>query len=68
MKRDMTNLIEADEVRERVGVFLVDKPGRDTQRLIIDARVSNLHFLLPTWSQLGDVRRSEPCRGRLGKR
>ena len=47
MKRDMVNLIEADEVHERVGVFLVDKPGKDTQRLIIDARISNLHFLHP---------------------
>ena len=28
-------------------VFLVEKPGKDTQRLIIDARVSNLHFLHP---------------------
>ena len=27
LKRDMVNLIEADEVRERVGVFLVEKPG-----------------------------------------
>ena len=47
MKRDMVNQTEADEVRERVGVFLVEKPGKDTQRLIIDARVSNLHFLHP---------------------
>ena len=58
LKRDMVNLIEADKVRERVGVFSVEKPGKDTQRLIIDARVS----------KLGDVRRSEPCRGRFGKR
>ena len=43
----MANLIETDEVRERVGVFLLEKPGKDTQRLIIDARVTNLHFLLP---------------------
>ena len=28
LKRDMVNLIEADEVRERVGVFLVEKQGR----------------------------------------
>ena len=47
MKRDMVNLIETDEMRERVGVFLVEKPGKDTQRLIIGARVSNLHFLPP---------------------
>ena len=46
-KRDMVTLIEVDEVREHAGVFLVDKPGKDTQRLIIDARVSNLHFLPP---------------------
>ena len=45
MKRDMVNLIEADEVRERVGVFWLEKPGQNTQRLIIDARVSNLHCL-----------------------
>ena len=43
LKRDMINLVEVDEVRERVG----GKPGKDTQRLIIDARLSNLHFLLP---------------------
>ena len=30
----MGNLIEMDEVRERVGVFLVEKPGKDTLRLI----------------------------------
>ena len=47
LKRDMVNLVEADEVRERVGVFLVEKPWKDTQRLTIDARVSNLHFLPP---------------------
>ena len=47
LKRDMVSLIEADEVRERVGVVLVEKLGTDTQRLIIDARVSNLHFLTP---------------------
>ena len=34
-------------MRERVGVFLVEKPGKDARRLIIDARVSNLHFLHP---------------------
>ena len=43
----MVNLIGVDEVREHVGVFLVEKPGKDTQRLIIDARVSNLLFLTP---------------------
>ena len=43
----MVNLIEVDEVHERVGVFLVDKPGKDTQRLINEARLSNLHFLPP---------------------
>ena len=57
LKRNMVNMIEADEVRERVGVFLVDLSGKDSQRLIIDAMVSNFHFL----KQLGDVRRSEPC-------
>ena len=41
LKRDM------GEVRGHAGVFLVEKPGKDTQRPIIDARVSNLHFLLP---------------------
>ena len=45
LKRDMVSLTEVDEVREHAGVFLVEKPGKDTQRLIIDARVSNLHFL-----------------------
>ena len=43
----MVNLIEADEVSERVGVFPIEKPGKDTQRLIVDARLSNLHFLHP---------------------
>ena len=43
----MVNLVGVDEVREHVGVFLVEKPGKDTQRLIIDARVSHLHFLPP---------------------
>ena len=47
LKRDMVTLIEVDEVREHAGVFLVGKPGNDTQRLIIDARVSNQHFLPP---------------------
>ena len=47
LKRDLITLIEVDEVREHAGVFLVEKPGKDTQRLIIDARVSNLHFLPP---------------------
>ena len=47
LKRDMVTLIEVDEVREHAGVFLVEKPGKDTQRLIIDERVSNLHFLPP---------------------
>ena len=46
MKRDTVHLIEVDEVREHVGVFLVENTGKDTQWLIIDARVSNLHFLL----------------------
>ena len=45
LKRDMVTLIQVDEVREHAGVFLVEKPGKDTQRLRIDARVSNLHFL-----------------------
>ena len=47
LKRDIVTLIDVGEVRERAGVFLVEKPGKDTQRLIIDARVSNLHFLPP---------------------
>ena len=34
-------------MREYAGVFLVEKPGKDTQRLIIDARVSNMHLLPP---------------------
>ena len=36
-----------DEVREHADVFLVEKPGKNTQRLIIDARVSNCIFLPP---------------------
>ena len=47
LKRDMVTLIDVDEVLEHAGVFLVEKPGQDTQRLIIDARASNVHFLLP---------------------
>ena len=47
LKRDMVSPVEVDEVREHAGVFLVEKSGKDTQRLIIDARVSNLHFLPP---------------------
>ena len=47
LKRDMVTLIEVDEVRERAGVFLMEKPGKDIQRVIIDVRVSNLHFLPP---------------------
>ena len=47
LKRDMVTLIEVDEVREHVGVFLVEKPGKDTQHVIVDARASNLHFLPP---------------------
>ena len=42
LKRDMVTLIEVDELREFAGVFLVEKPGKVTQRLIVDARVSNL--------------------------
>ena len=33
-------------MRERVCVLLAEKPGENTQRLIIGARVSNLHFSL----------------------
>ena len=43
LTRDLVTLIEVDEVREHAGVFLVDKPGTGTQRLIIHARVSNMH-------------------------
>ena len=49
LKRDMVNLIEADEVRERVGVFLVEKPRKDTQRLIIDARCISCPHLESAW-------------------
>ena len=62
MKPDMVNLIG----RERVGIFSVEKPGKDTQRLIIDARVSNLHFLPPLGVSL--VTSEGLSRGRLGKR
>ena len=48
LKRDMTDFIEADEVRERVSVFLGEIRGKDIQRLIIDTRVSILHFLYAT--------------------
>ena len=51
LKRDMVNLIEAHEVRERVGLFLVENPGK---------RYTTVDFLAPTWSQLSDVRKSEP--------
>ena len=47
LKRDTVHLIEVDEVREHVGVFLVERTGKDAQRLIIDASISNLHFLPP---------------------
>ena len=39
LQRDMVTLIEVDEVRGRTGVLLVEEPGKDTQRPIIDARV-----------------------------
>ena len=68
MKSDMVNLIEADEVRERVGVFLVEKPRERYTTADNRCEGQQPAFLAPTWSQLGDVRRSEPCRGRLGKR
>ena len=68
MKRDMVNLIEADEVRERVGVFLVEKPGERYTTTDNRCEGQQPAFLASTWSQHGDVRRSEPCRGRLGKR
>ena len=45
LKRDLVTLIVVDEVREHVGVFLYEKPWKDTQRRIIDARVSNMHSL-----------------------
>ena len=47
LTRDLVTLIEVDEVREHAGVFLVEKPGMDALWLIIDARVSNMHFLPP---------------------
>ena len=68
MKRDMVNQTEADEVRERVGVFLVEKTRERYTTADNRCEGQQLAFLAPTWSQLGDVRRSEPCRGRLGKR
>ena len=60
LKRGMVNLIKADEVRERVGVILVENQGKYTTT---DYRCEDQHaaFLASTWSQLGDVRRSEPC-------
>ena len=47
LKRDLVTLFEVDEVREHAGVFLEEQPGKSTQRLIIDARVSNIHSLPP---------------------
>ena len=31
LKRDLVTLIEVDEVREHAGVFLVEKPGKDSR-------------------------------------
>ena len=47
MKRDLVTLIWAEEVRERVGVFLDGEPNNNSHWLIIDAVVSNMHFLSP---------------------
>ena len=43
----MVDFLFEDEVRETVGLFFVEKPGKDTTRLIIDARNSNIHFRAP---------------------
>ena len=63
MKRDMVNLIETDEVL----VFSWWKTGKNTQRLIIDVRVSNLHFLLPPEVSLVTSEGLSRGRGRHGK-
>ena len=39
--------VQVDEVRKHDEVFLVEKPGTNTQRRIIGARVSNMHFVPP---------------------
>ena len=62
LKLDLVTLIDANEVREHPCVFLVEKPGKDTQRLIIDARVSNMHFFASARSKLGNFRELESCR------
>ena len=43
LARDLVELIPIEEVREEVGVFLVEKKGKVTHRFIIDVRLSNLH-------------------------
>ena len=47
LKKDLVTLVEVDEVREHAEVFMVEKTGTNSQRLIICARVSNMDFLPP---------------------
>ena len=47
LTKDLVTLIQVDEVREHAQIFLVEKPGTNTQRRIIGTRVSNMHFVPP---------------------
>ena len=62
LKRDLVTLIDANEVREHPCVSLVEKPGNDTQQLIIDANVSNMHSLPPPGVNLVTSEGLESCR------
>ena len=55
MKRDMVNLIEADEVRERVGVFLVGKTREGYTKADNRCESQQLALLALAWSQLSRV-------------
>ena len=43
MKRDLVTLVWVEEVRERAGVYLEEKPNNNSQR--IDTKVSSTHCL-----------------------
>ena len=52
ISRGMVVLMLPSEVSEDAGVFLVEKKGKNQHRLIIDARLSNLHFHSPPGVEL----------------
>ena len=61
LKRDTVHLIEVDEVREHVGVFLVEKPCERYTAADYRCEGQQPAFLASTWSQFSDVRGAEPC-------